>query len=59
VFTIRQIGQTSFKGASPDDGRTLASADFQIGDFLDITIYPPKFGGIGRGSENNAQIRLH
>lgn len=37
---MREVSQISFKGTGADDKLTLAGVDFQIGDFLDVTIYP-------------------
>ncbi|XP_067674651.1 histone deacetylase complex subunit SAP18-like [Haliotis asinina] len=43
---LREIGTTCSGRKSADDTVTLASKKFQIGDFLDIAITPPRQGPI-------------
>ena len=45
AFRMREIGTTCCGRKGQDDTATLASKDFDIGDYLDIAITPPR--GIG------------
>ena len=47
VYRMRDIGATCAGRKGMDDGVTLALKRFQIGDFLDISISPPRGGGGG------------
>lgn len=44
VYRLREIGSTCAGSKGTDDNVTLASKDFQIGDYLDIAITPPQRG---------------
>lgn len=41
-YRIREIGSTCSGRKGQDDTVTLASKDFEIGDYLDIAITPPR-----------------
>ena len=45
AYRIREIGTTCSGRKGADDTMTLASKRFQIGDYLDIAISPPRMGG--------------
>jgi len=47
VYTIREIGSTCSGLKGKDDTVTLAMAQFEIGDYIDIAITPPNRGGMG------------
>ena len=47
VYRMRDIGATCAGRKGMDDGVTMASKRYQIGDFLDISISPPRGGGGG------------
>ncbi|ESO89120.1 hypothetical protein LOTGIDRAFT_183100 [Lottia gigantea] len=44
TYRLREIGTTCCGKKSTDDNVTLASKKFQIGDYLDISISPPRGG---------------
>lgn len=46
VYRLREIGSTCAGRKGADDNVTLASKNFQIGDYLDIAITPPRGGGM-------------
>ena len=48
-YRMREIGMTCSGRKGPDDNVTLLSADFTIGDYLDIGITLPPRGGVGGG----------
>ena len=54
-YQIREIGSTCSGRKGQDDAITLASKDFEIGDYLDIAITPPR-GPLG-GSMPLARVR--
>jgi len=45
VCRMREIGTTCSGKKGADDGVTLQSKRFQIGDYIDIAITPPRAGG--------------
>ncbi|KAK6187651.1 hypothetical protein SNE40_005630 [Patella caerulea] len=45
TYRLREIGTTCCGRKSADDIVTLANKKFQIGDYLDIAISPPRAGG--------------
>lgn len=47
-YRMRDIGSTCAGIKSSDDSKTLAQARFQIGDYLDIAIFPPQSRNIPR-----------
>ncbi|KAI0210337.1 Histone deacetylase complex subunit SAP18 [Lamellibrachia satsuma] len=49
VYRMRDIGATCAGRKGMDDSVSLASKRFQIGDFLDISISPPRGGPMGMG----------
>ena len=49
VYRLREIGSTCAGRKGADDNVSLASQNFQIGDYLDIAITPPTTGGPGLG----------
>lgn len=55
AYRIREIGSTCSGRKGQDDAVTLASKDFEIGDYLDIAITPPH--GLPGGSMPLARVR--
>ena len=49
TYRVREIGSTCAGRKGADDAVTLAGKRFQIGDYLDIAITPPRAGGGGAG----------
>lgn len=49
VYRMREIGTTCAGMRGADDSVSLASKRFQIGDYLDIAITPPRGGGMMPG----------
>lgn len=47
-YRLREIGSTCSGRKGQDDTVTLASKNFEIGDYLDIAITPPQGGGMAR-----------
>ena len=47
TYRMREIGATCTGRKGMDDNVTLAAKRFQIGDFLDIAISPPRGGNVG------------
>lgn len=47
TYRIREIGSTCAGRKGADDNITLAQKNFQIGNYLDIAISPPRGGGDG------------
>ncbi|XP_033739598.1 histone deacetylase complex subunit SAP18-like [Pecten maximus] len=45
VYRMREIGTTCAGHRGQDDGQSLTSKRFQIGDYLDIAVTPPRGGG--------------
>ncbi len=45
TYRLREIGTTCAGRKGADDGVTLAHKKFQIGDYIDIAITPPRSGG--------------
>lgn len=45
AYRVRDIGSTCSGRKGADDNITLAMKKFQIGDYLDIAISPPRMGG--------------
>lgn len=45
VYRMREIGTTCAGHRGQDDGHSLTSKRFQIGDYLDIAVTPPRGGG--------------
>lgn len=45
AYRLREIGSTCSGRKGTDDSVTLAHKKFQIGDYLDIAITPPRIGG--------------
>ena len=45
IYRMREIGSTCAGHKGQDDANTLAGKKFQIGDYLDIAITPPRGGG--------------
>jgi len=41
-YRMRDIGSTCSGQKSTDDSKTLSQSRFQIGDYLDIAIFPPQ-----------------
>ena len=58
VDRMREIGSTCSGRKGADDNVTLASKRFQIGDYIDISIAPPRAGGPpARGNAPRGNIR--
>ena len=49
MFRMREIGSCCAGRKGADDGVTLLSKRFQIGDFIDIAITPPSMRSPGLG----------
>ena len=49
VHRLREIGTTCSGRKGQDDTVTLASKRFQIGDYIDVAITPPRQGPAMRG----------
>jgi len=47
TYKLRQIGTTQSGVKTPDDGISLGSKRFVIGDYIDIAITPPGRGSMG------------
>ncbi|KAL3882282.1 hypothetical protein ACJMK2_028644 [Sinanodonta woodiana] len=47
TYRMREIGTTCSGHRGADDSVTLANKRFQIGDYLDIAVTPPRGGGGG------------
>ncbi|OWF42743.1 histone deacetylase complex subunit SAP18-like [Mizuhopecten yessoensis] len=45
VYRMREIGTTCAGHRGQDDSHSLTSKRFQIGDYLDIAVTPPRGGG--------------
>lgn len=43
-FIMKEIGSTAAGRKGADDAVTLESKKFQIGDFIDVAIQPPRMG---------------
>ena len=54
-YRMREIGSTCSGRKGQDDTVTLASKDFEIGDYLDIAITPPR--GLPGGGMALARVR--
>ncbi|PVD28264.1 hypothetical protein C0Q70_10851 [Pomacea canaliculata] len=57
TYRLRDIGTTCCGRKTADDSVTLAAKKFQIGDYLDIAIAPPRGGGGGGGPPPNRNRR--
>ena len=56
-YRLREIGTTCSGRKGADDNATLASKRFQIGDYIDIAITPPRMGGMASGGGGPSRNR--
>ena len=56
-YRLREIGTTCSGRKGADDTATLSSKRFQIGDYIDIAISPPRSGGMGPPGGGSARMR--
>ena len=56
VFAMKPVGQIDMAKPCPDNGKTLASLNFVIGDFLDICVSLPQQDPVPRSFPNPSQV---
>ena len=57
TYRLREIGSTCAGRKGADDGVTLKSKRFTIGDYIDIAISQPRGGGPDRGGRGGPRGR--